>query len=63
MVTQGPFGPSATGYNYMSGTPQIRTRRTINVDLQSPAFSPISWSNGHLPRHQRRRRHLLVEIF
>ncbi len=40
-VTQGPYGPSATGYHYMSGKPEIRTRRTINVDLQNQEFGAI----------------------
>ena len=41
----GPFGPSETGYYYMDGPPQYRTRRTVNVDMASKFFGGI---NAHI---------------
>jgi hypothetical protein len=44
-VGGGPYGPSAVGYHYMTGKPEYRTRRTINVELQNELFGTIS---GHM---------------
>jgi hypothetical protein len=45
----GPFGPSATGYHYMSGAPREATRRTINVDLQNQQFRGINGKMAIFP--------------
>jgi hypothetical protein len=48
-VSQGPYGPSFTGYHYMSGKPQMRTRRTINVDLQNQQFTGVNGKMAIFP--------------
>ncbi len=35
------YGPSTYGYHYMSGVPEHRTRRTINVRMQNEQFPAI----------------------
>ncbi len=44
--SQGPYGPSAYGYHYMTGTPQYRTRRVITVEAQNAQFSAINATFG-----------------
>jgi hypothetical protein len=36
------FGPSATGYHYLRGQPQNRTRRVINVPMSNDLFGSIN---------------------
>jgi len=43
------FGPAPAGYHYMSGTPQYRTRRTINVPMRNQQFPEINGEVAMFP--------------
>lgn len=43
------FGPSPTGYHYMSGAPEYRTRRVVHVSMRNQVFSGINGNAAIYP--------------